>query len=426
MESFYGRNYDVKSFAIANPFVIQMNKVGYKLGELLNSFTLFGGDSEKSYGVADLTCFQAFNNPSMTLLDEIAFYRCDEYNKSGTPVVLTEENKKMLFIDYLLSISMCYIEIPKYVTKDNVAQRTFDKFLVTSSPAVMAAWMGSDTESMRVKYGVRVQANQVDFVTREVRAVKLNSSSKGNSITVPRSAFKTDNMTCIPLFMSYAYMNGLVNYMKDGILKFTYLKDNNTIRELNTTLSLDILMDYYNDRGLVEHMLQSSDLFKSDSAGISVSSKQNRGYVRLPELGSSRYDATGTRSLNFARILKVEKVAEVDRTFIDVDLGSVIANFNDCIDWVVQKMPAEMSNIYKAVTGEDFNTTNAESAAVTISVKLKEFVNLRDTILSTTFRRSLHIFLVSNPTWFPYYTGKPNSTVVSSANFGVEAMVGWN
>lgn len=431
LDSVYGLNFSVKSFAVANPFVEQLNKVCYKLGQNLQPFTLLAGDTEKSYGVLDLAEFQGLVDSSKTLYNEIAEYRLEVYKQSGISLVMSEDIKKVLFFDYLMTISMCYIEIPKFTTKDGVAQRTFDKFLVTRNPAVMGIWMSDLPNNMQIKYSSKIASRQVEFLNNEIRAVKLVSSGKGNSITVPRNSFNTNEMKCIPLFMSYAFMKGLEPFLKEGILKFSYLKDNNTIRELNTTLSGSVLIDYYKDQGFVEHMLNGADLFQSaqaNSVGISLSTKQHRGYVYLPEVGSSRYDATGCRSLNFARILKVEKVAEVDRSYIDVDLNSVVANFNECVDYILTKMPQELNNVYVAVTGEEFKLEDGQTALMFDmyeSNALKNWVAVRNTILSTTFQRSLHMFMINHPQWFPLYTGRPNATVTSSANFGVQTMEDW-
>lgn len=427
----YGLNFSVKSFAVANPFVEQLNKVCYALGQQLQPFTLLAGETEQQYGLYDLAQFEGFVDKSKTLYDEIVEYRQEVYKSSGMCLALTEDVKKVLFIDYLMTISMCYIEIPKFITKEGVAQRTFDKFLVTRNPAVMGIWMGALANDMQIKYSSKISGRQVEFINNEIRAVKLMSSGKGNSITVPRNAFNTKEMTCIPLFMSYAFLKGIEPVLKDGILKFSYLKDNNALRELNTTLSGKILLDYYKDQGFVEHMLNGADLFQSaqaNSVGISLSTKQHRGYVYLPELGSSRYDATGCRSLNFARILKVEKVAEVDRSFIDVDLSSVVANFNECADYILTKMPEELEKVYVSVTGEQFKLEEGQTETMKnmyMCTALKNWVAVRNTILSTTFQRSLHLFMIGNPQWFPLYTGRPNATVTSSANFGVSTMDDW-
>lgn len=414
----YSLNKSILSFAVANDFVQNMNKVCYKLGQGYQPFCFFANDSQKDYGVLDFTTFNGFLNPDKTLLDEIVDMRTEAYKNTGIFLGNSDDLKKTIFIDYLLSISICYIEVPKYIRKDGLAQRSFDKFLVTKNPAVMAIWMGCQPAEMQAKYTARIANTQVEMGDNLLRVVKLQTSSKGNSISCPRSAFSTKDMTCIPLFMLYAFQKGFEDALKTKILKFTYLKDNGTIRELCSTLNKDILMQYYNDTGFVGGMLTASDIDSQKQGGMQMSSKMNRGYIRIPEVGSSIYDRSGVRALNIARLLKVEEVSEVDTTFIHVDLSSVEQNFYDCIDYALKKFPDQVKNIHIAITGEE---PDSEQPPVIVS-KLNSFVQSRSVILSTTFHRELHIFMVSHPEWFPLYTGKPASTTISSKSFGVEEM----
>lgn len=415
----YSLNKSILSFAVANDFVQTMNKVGFKLGQGYQPFCFFANKSQKEYNVLDFTNFSGLINESKTLLDEISEIRHDEYKNFGIYLDNSDDTKRTLFYDYLLSVSVCYVEIPKYTKKDGLAQHAYDKFLVTKNPAIMATWMGCQPAEMQAKYSGRIVSNQADLGTNSLRFVKLLSSAKGNSISCPRGSFDTKDMTCTPLFMLYAFQKGFEESLKTKILKFTYLKDNNTIRELTSTLSHEILMKYYNDTSFVGNMLTGSDIDSHKQGGMQMSSKMNRGYIRIPELGSSIYDKSGVRALNIARLLKVEEVTDIDTMFIHVDLDSCPQNFYDCIDYAVKKFPDQISAIYTAITGEK---PDSEQPLVIVS-KLNAFVQSRSVILSTTFHRELHKFMVSHPEWFPLYTGKPNSaTSMNSSSFGVEEM----
>lgn len=431
LEQTYGLGYKVQSFAVANPFIIEMNKACYKLGKQLQSFSLLCSDIQRSSGVLDLALVNAMVNASDTVMSEIAHYRADVYeNIYNTKIQFDNDSKtreKYLFMDYLLTSSICYIEIPKYVTKDGVAQQTYDKFLVTKNPAIMGAWMGMSPDEMQIKYGNKIASNIYELTNGEVRFVKCVSSAKGNTISVPRSSFTCDKITtCVPLFMLYAFMKGLEDYYTEGILKFTYLKDNNTLRELFTTTSNAILMDYYKDQNHVSMMLNGTDISTTKQGGMMLSSKQHRGYVKVPELGLSRYDATGVRALNLARILKVEKVTEVDRSYIDVDLESCVDNFYNCLDYITVHMVDKLPLVFEQVCGKDAVLPEG-ATTVTIVDELHRFVDMRNVLLSTTFQKALHKYMVSNPELFPYYTGLPcrKATVESSDGFNVEAMAGF-
>lgn len=419
MDNIYGLNFGIKSFAISNPFVVETNKACYQLGKQLKPFCFYANESQRKYGVLDFSKFESLTGKGLTLIDEILMYRKQVFEDFGIRVnVYDDLKKKLLLYDYLMSISICYVEIPKYITKGGVPTPTYDKFLCTKNPAIMSAWMGVDIAEMQAKYSSRIASRQIEFDDNEIRFVKLNHTNKGNSITLPRNSYSVKEMTCIPLYMLYAFIEGFKPLIEGGIVNFSFLKDNGTIRELATTLNKDILMNYYNDTMFVGTMLSGVDINSVEQGGLLLSSKINRGYIKVPELGSSIYDGTGVRSLNVARLLKAEVVNEVDRSFINVDLNSVLENFGNSLDYLLKTSPNELGNVYLAIVGEKSDTNQP---AVIVS-KLREYAESRGMLLSTTFYRTLHLFMVGNPQWFPLYTGKPAQKVTSSANFGVAPM----
>lgn len=419
MSDFYGLDASIKSFAVANDFVINTNKACYQLGQNLQPFCLYANDSQKEFGVLDFATFNGFFNEGQSLIDEIVDYRQKAYKDFGINISTDDElKKKLLFYDYLMTISICYVEIPKYVTKNGVAQATFDKFLCTKNPAIMAAWMGCEPAEMQAKYSARIRPTQPEFNANELRCVKLNHTNKGNSITVPRAVYNVEKMTCVPMYMLYAFIEGFKPIIKQGIVKFSYLKDNGTVRELATTLNEDVLRDYYDDNIFINSMLAGVDINTVQQGGMSLSSKMNRGYIKVPELGASIYDGTGVRSLNIARLLKAERVNEVDRTFIKVDLNSVVDNFLENYAVLSRKNLDEAAKCYKALVGDEFKQENCDSAQKLNGV-CDSYIRARSMFFSTSYHRTLHLFMISHPEWFPYYTGKPAQTAVSSNDYGV-------
>ena len=418
MDNIYGLNFSIKSLAVANEFVTTLNKVCYKLGQNMQPFCLYGNDTQKQYGVIDFANFNGIAGQG-TLLDEITEYRKGVFQNAGIRVDTSDDiKKKLLFFDYLMTISVCYVEIPKYTTRDGMAMATFDKFLCTRNPALMGTWMGETASVMQAKYSARIQSSQLDFNDNQLRVVKLNQSQKGNTITMPRTSYSVEDMTCIPLFMLYIFIEGFKKNLEDGIIEFSFLKDNGTVRVLPSTLNKDILMDYYQDNMFVGTMLNGVDINTVQQGALLLSSKMNRGYIKIPELGASIYDDTGVRSLNVARILQLRKVDAVDRSFIKVDLNSVIMNFKDSVEYAQTHIPDAIYQIYKDVTGKD---ASFESDGALIA-DLFQDVDSKGVFLSTTFFRQLHLYMVQNPTLFPMYTGTPNKQVTSSANYGIETM----
>lgn len=418
-EQVYGLQSDIKSFAIGNSFAETTNKACYALGGQLRPFCICANEFQKRAGVLDFTNFDSMLVAGQTVGDDIVENRANIYRQSGMMIDTKDAIKrKLLIFDYLMTMSICYVEVPKYTTKNGMATHTYDKFFVTRNPKLMATWVGGDSMECQAKYSSKIQANQLDFNNNEIKFVKLNTSGKGNSITVPRSSFKVEKMTCIPLYMLYAFIEGFKPVIHNNIVNFSYLKDNDTVRELNTTTNENIIRQYYTDNFFIHNMINNIDINSVKQGGMMLSSKMNRGYIKLPEIGGSIYDATGVRSLNVARILQAKIVKDVDRTYINVDINSVVQNFKDSVEYLIKKNPAVLRDVYKSLT----ETEPSSNEVALIADELYKFVDSRSAILSTTFHRQLHLFLITNPEWFPLYTGKPAQTVVSSANFGVAPM----
>lgn len=416
----YELNGDIKSFAVANDFTTTMSKVAYKWGTTLTPFCIFADEFQSAKGVIDITTFGGLQNGNKTLLDEIYEARVEALNKDGVQIPSDADKdlvKRTLFMQYLLTVSVCYVEIEKWKTVYGQAQKTYDKCLCTRNPRLMAAWMGANADEMSAKYSAKLRINPFEYKDGVLRFVKLNSSAKGNSITMPRGQFDSKTIKCVPLFMLYAQTQGIKSVLNDGIVKFTFLKDNHTEREMVSTLNEGILREFYPDQLFLSTMLGCVDIETVKQGGMMLPSKIHRGYIKIPELGASKFDATGVRSLNVARILEMKPMSkdEVDTTYIDVDLGSVTALFQDNIEYALKHSPDSLSDIYEVVTGE-----KSDASASGIVDALVEYVKGQEVLLSTTYQRNLHKLMIGNPHLFPRYTGGIKKEVTAEVkNYGV-------
>lgn len=423
LEQVYGLSHPVKSFAIENEFVTTMNKGCYMMGTTLQPFAFGCSELQNKWGVVDLADFKGFYDESVTLYDEIVDYRRSVYAPVFGTLMDADAINIALFFDYLLSVSACYIEFPKYQTRGKVTEKKYVKGLYTRNPSIMAAWTGASPMEMQAKYGTRISQTAANFAECQVKAVKLMSNSSGNYIQAMREPLTCSQLTCMPLFMQYAFVCGAWTKMEEGIVKFTYLKDNDTTRELTTTVNFNILMDYYNDTTFIEHMLNGVDVFSNNQGGMQLSSKQGRGYVKVPELGCSKYDKSGVRALNISRLLGAEMVDSVPRTFINVDLDGVVENFKMYIDNMLLQTPDKVYDVAKALLKEEYQ--ESEDSPIVVAGKLREYVTSNEVILTTTFRRILHMFMISNPQWFDNYTGEPVSYSAKPetvTNYGISSV----
>ena len=418
----YDLNKSIASFAVANDFIITLNKVSLKLGCGLQPFCFYAGDTQKQAGVFDFTTFQGLVDSSRTLEDEIVTERAAGYAGFNMSVDIKDPLKRrMLFFDYLMTTSVCYVEVPKFVTKAGMAMQSFDKYLCTKNPYIMQIWMGADSVSeMQTKYSSKLQPNSTDMYENVVKYVKLGYGAKGNTISMPRKFTSVEKMTVIPLFMIATFVRGMRPSLEEGIVRCEYLKDNGTVRRLDTTINANLLQDMYKDNGFVATMLQNTDIDGTELGALHVSSKMGRGYIKVPEVGASVYDATGARSLNINRLLTLRKIdkTEADLSCINVDLASVVQNFKDCIDYANNHMPETIPVLYKSLLDkEPDGRPNLD-----LIFDIYTDVDGKSAFLSTQFHKSLHGFMIANPAYFPLYTGKPNATITSSQNFGLEEM----
>lgn len=422
-EDIYGFvNKEVLSFAMNNEFTQRMNKGAYSLGQSLQPFCFFADEKAKEAEVVDVATFGGFAGTGKSLLEEVAEYRKESYeNFTGMPLPISDEINKTLFIDYLLSVSACYIEYPKTSRTGKV---TIQKGFATRNSTIMSMWTGLRINEVNALYTSKIAQTNVDIVRGELNAVMLKYGSKGNSLEVNKYSISTKDVVCVPLFMLYAFQVGFYPKLENSILKFTFVKDNGAIRELPTTLNPAILFDYYKGcNSFVSNAIGMVDIFTITQGNMQFSSKLNRGYIKVFELGGSQYDKTGVRSINVARLLKIEELTEVDRTFIDVELDKVVESFFEGTMEACTVNPMVVIDIYKALVG-DAQIVEENDNAYEVSCKLQEFVNTYNNFFTTEFRRELHIFMVEHPEWFKNYTGKRiiSSNVLDSSKFTVEKM----
>ena len=214
-----------------------------------------------------------------SLLEEVALYRLQFFD-DGSKGLDFNKIKYTLFVDYLLASCVCYVE--------EFTATGVNKFFATRNIALASYASGSQLDQ---KYKHDLETSLSDYKRGNTRILKLTSLRDGSfKVAKPRNFFNvSNNVKVTPLFFMTIFLDKLQHILENNIVKFTYVKDNLIEREFVTTLSKDILMRYY-DVDYVQKLIN----------GVEV--VINRGYVKLPELGISKYDETGVRSLNISRI----------------------------------------------------------------------------------------------------------------------------
>lgn len=311
-------------------------------------------------------------------------------------------------IRYFLANYACYVEIPLTRVRNGLRLQAYDKFIATTSLEVISSWTSLDLEEVALKYGSRVDYAEATEGTDETPYVKLYINKAGTpSVTRPRSDLDISQkgMRVVPIDFLSHYMKYLVSQMQESLISVDFEKDNGTIRTLPTTLNRGILEEIYGKGDYVDNALKDS--FSGDWSNLGT---LNRGYIKVPEVGSSIYDFP-TRSINFSRIRKVDYDPSVDLSFVEVDISAVLDTFISRIT----KNASNTTFFEKVVEGLKIFNFNAKDVAPSVS-SLTDWATLQNTILSTSFQRDLHSFMASTPNLFPGYSGRREETPFEVGN----------
>lgn len=396
---------------VDNPFIRQLSYLAKQQAEQLKMVSFVMKDKAQNRGeiaqkgihasqksVIDMCKLTPLvDNQFRTLLDEVAHYRASTLNLHDVAPTFAKDNAEILMVDYLLSASLCYVEV--FDSTANV-----EKFFATRNRFI-AGGLANLKPQDTAKYVSYLQTYSVNYQTKQLKVLKMNVKKGGFSITQPRSFLDFNKSIKItPLFLTTAFMEGVNKILQGNIIKFKYIKDNLTEREFITTLSPQILLSYY-DEGFAQKMLSG------------VGAQLNRGYVKLPELGISKYDHSGVRALNVSRITSIEVINEFDASFIDVDFDTILPTFKETI--ATMRDPNILNMIHEDLTGK---TAQANSLPELRNI-LISFVDGQYAMGTTTALRYIHKYMVQRKQFFPMYNeGKPvqYGTIAPTFNLGVE------
>lgn len=330
-----------------------------------------------------------------TLVEDIAKYRWEKLDL-GYDSNYWKERSSLLFLDYILSSCLCYVEVFETGNSGNRSNMV-DKFYATRNRFIAANIAGIPATETG-KYVNYLSPVLSDYKMESLRVLKLSRQKKGFKITQPRSAINfTKAVKVTPVFFINAFIQGITPILKENIVKFMYIKDNGQERELITTLSKDVFVKYY-DTDYADKVINGCEM------------KLDRGYLKIPELGCSIYDDTGLRALNLSRITSIEVVDSFDSSYIDVDFNSIIPTFKGIVESV--RNLEVMSLIYQTLLNEPSDGKSLLDMRSSIMV----YVDGRFAIGTSTFQKELHNYMKQYSVVFKNYTGKPTTFSADASN----------
>lgn len=325
------------------------------------------------------------------LIEEIAIYRGHKY---GFNEAESKKKKMTLLVDYLLSVSLCYVEV--------FGGSKVDKFYATRNINI-ANIISKSNDGNASKYTSYLRMESIDINNELIKVLKLTGRGNGYKITQPRSGIRVNEYLRItPVSITEIVWCKLKEVLTDNMVEFSYIKDNMTLRTMTSTLNRGILIDVYKDEGHVGMIM--------DGIGEQLS----RGFVRVPELELSKYDETGVRALNITRLTDMKIVNKIDRSFVDVDFDCIMPTFISTCDSYGSNIQM-LTEIYKGV----FKKIPASNDCNEIRSELQTWARTQYSIGTTTFLKELHNFMLSMPIVFMGYNGQASTFGASGGGFNL-------
>lgn len=336
---------------------------------------------EKS--VLDICKLTSITGAFPTLKEEIAYHRWQTLGFGNQPNMQDFWKKKtdILMLDYLLSTCVCYVEVFETGIK-------VDKFMATRNRFIAGAMAQMDL-SLTQKWNNFLQPIMADYTMNSLRMLKITKTKDAFKVTQPRTGVDFNKYVKVtPVFFMNTFIENISDVLQSNILRFKYIKDNLQEREIYTTLSTPILLSCY-PQDFVQTMYSN------------CGNNLGRGYIRVPELGVSKYDNSGVRALNISRITSVEVVPDFDRRFIDVDFDSIMSRFKQGIDNITSFV--ELDILYQDML-QDIPPENC--TLIEMKARIEAFADSQYALQTSTFLKRLHLFMLSYSKLFGGYTGK--------------------
>lgn len=284
------------------------------------------------------------------------------------------------YLNLLLKSSVCYVEyLDMHGRKNKMCLCANINILkaCTEYKDGQLTFKLSDPNSLRKFSAVDVNAK----VNYSVTGLKINKKLY-TSLKLP-IFLKGTQIHIAPICLLTETLKDVL--CRDGITRYEYMKDNGDTRTLDTTLDRTILIKHYTSERADEML---------NSTSVSLDTLFNKGYIRVVELGASKYDS-GVRALNLAKINTYKQIedSDVDYRFIDVDFGGLQDTFHYYMERIVS--PEALLKYVKDFIPE----INSDNLAY-LRQELFAKVDTNITYGSTQYLRFLYLYMLDHPEVF--------------------------
>lgn len=302
---------------------------------------------------------------------------------------------------HFLRAYMCYYESPiiKASKGTEPVKNGYEKFIATSNIGVISAWLDIPLEEAYNLYYPQLDSAYLDDGDVYFPYVRLYITKDGvRKIRKPREMMDLSKrgLRISPVFALKMGVDMLNNMWSKEVVRVTFKKDGGDTRVLDTSTNVNIIRNIY---GESDYLFRSmNEMYEGD---ILKDSTFQYGYLRLPEIGGSRYD-TPLRSLSFSRILSIEYDVKPNLFFIDIDIDNVLDSFKKYVERASNKKLSEVLGslmFFHLITGDD-------KKKIQSTLDLENWADMKYLSLGTQFLRDLCMFMLGNPQYFPGYTGQ--------------------
>ena len=289
-------------------------------------------------------------------------------------------NEAWSYLTFLLKTSVCFVEytdmhgkVLKLCMCSNLnILRACEKF-----KDGVATFSLANSDTLRKFTAADVNGT----VNKEIRGIKVNK--KIYTVLKVPFVLKGTRIRIVPICLLNEAMKVAAN--QTGITRYVYLKDNGATRTLDTTADRTMLIKHYTSEKADEMLANTS---------MSLDTLFNRGYIRVVEVGASKYDS-GVRALNLSKIKEYKQITddEVDYRFIDVDFAGIPDTFHHYMECITD---VKVLQGYVHDFLPDLNSNNLAY------LRQELFTHVDTNIIygSTQYLRTLYLYMLDHPQVF--------------------------
>ena len=329
--------------------------------------------------IEDLTYFPVVKNGELemeglaTQISDLAVSEMRRYYPNATVA--------WSYLMFLLKTSMCYVEYTGY-------NGQLRKMILCSNMNILRECRDFNVANLNYHVTDATNLNKYNGthlnggMNTELKAVKINKKL----ITELKTPILLKGTTIRVAPLCLMLRNAAMVLSRDGITRYNYYKDNGSLRSLVSTKDRSILIKHYTSEKASEML---------DGASLTLDTLFNRGYIRIVELGASKYDS-GVRAINVAKIKSAEEISddEVDYRFVDVEFDTIVDTFKYHLE---RQSDIELLNKINGDFNE--NPEHSESKPYILNEIFKK-VDSNVTYGSTQYLRQLYLYMADRPEIF--------------------------